>query len=79
MSKSSVTYWNPLAPEYIGQWKAIEGMKGLAEELTLSIDKERINKAKSQNINLSSFLEIRLIDYLSDKEKCSRRDSPLIV
>jgi len=49
------------------------------QKLTLSIDKEIITQAKSQNINLSSFLEIRLIDYLSDKEKCSRRDSPLIV
>jgi integrase/recombinase XerD len=45
------------------------------QKLTLSIDKEIISQAKSQNINLSSFLEIRLIDYLSDKEKCSRRDS----
>jgi hypothetical protein len=44
------------------------------QKLTLSIDKEIINQAKSQNINQSSFLEIRLIDYLSDKEKCSRRE-----
>ncbi|MFE3845793.1 type II toxin-antitoxin system CcdA family antitoxin [Thermoplasmatota archaeon] len=44
------------------------------QKLTLSIDKEIITQAKNQNINLSSFLEIRLIDYLSDKEKCSRRD-----
>jgi predicted DNA-binding ribbon-helix-helix protein len=49
------------------------------QKLTLSTDKEIINQAKGQNINLSSFLEIRLIDYLSYKEKCSRRDSPLIV
>ena len=45
------------------------------KKLTLSIDEEIINNAKKQKINLSSFLEIRLIDYLSDKEKCSRRDS----
>jgi len=44
------------------------------QKLTLSIDKEIITHAKNQNINLSSFLEIRLIDYLSDKEKCSRRE-----
>jgi post-segregation antitoxin (ccd killing protein) len=44
------------------------------QKLTLSIDKEIINQAKKQNINLSSFLEIRLINHLSDKEKCSRRD-----
>jgi len=39
------------------------------QKLTLSIDKKIITQAKMQNINLSSFLEIRLIDYLSDKEK----------
>ncbi|MCK5029864.1 MAG: type II toxin-antitoxin system CcdA family antitoxin, partial [Thermoplasmatales archaeon] len=39
-----------------------------------SIDKEIINQAKKAEINLSSFLEIRLIDYLSDKNSCSRRD-----
>jgi post-segregation antitoxin (ccd killing protein) len=44
------------------------------QKLTLSIDKEIISQAKSQNINLSSFLEIRLIDYISDKKKCSRRE-----
>ena len=44
------------------------------QKLTLSIDKEIIYQAKNQNINLSSFLEIRLIDFLSDKEKCSRRE-----
>ena len=31
-------------------------------------------KAKKQKINLSSFLEIRLVDYLNYKE-CSRRES----
>ena len=45
------------------------------QKLTLSIDKEIISQTKNQNINLSSFLEIRLIDHLSDKELCSRRDS----
>jgi len=44
------------------------------QKLTLSIDKEIITQAKKQNINLSSFLEIRLVDYLNYKE-CSRRDS----
>jgi len=45
------------------------------QKLTLSIDKEIISQAKMQNINLSSFLEIRLIDHLLDKEKCFRWDS----
>jgi len=43
-------------------------------KLTLSIDKKIITKAKEQKINLSSFLEIRLTDYLQAK-KCSRRGS----
>ena len=45
------------------------------QKLTLSIDKDIIIQAKKQQINLSSFLEIRLIDYLFDNEKWSRRDS----
>ncbi|MFE3846189.1 type II toxin-antitoxin system CcdA family antitoxin [Thermoplasmatota archaeon] len=49
------------------------------QKLTLSIDKEIITQAKKLEINLSSFLEIRLIDHLSDKEKCSRREYTLIV
>ena len=44
------------------------------QKLILSVEKDIISQAKRQQINLSSFLEIRLIDYLSDKEKCSRRD-----
>ena len=44
------------------------------QKLTLSIDKEIITQAKKQQINLSSFLEIRLIDHMSDKEICSRRE-----
>ena len=47
------------------------------QKLTLSIDKEIISQAKNQNINLSSFLEIRLTDYFSDKELCSRREPTL--
>ena len=46
----------------------------MKRKLTLSIDEDIISQAKKQQINLSSFLEIRLIDYLSDKEKCSRRE-----
>ena len=41
------------------------------KKLTLSIDEAIITQAKQSKINLSSFLEIRLSDYLSDKEKCS--------
>ena len=44
------------------------------KKLTLSVDEEIITQAKNQNINISSFLELRLSDYLLVK-KCSRRDS----
>ena len=38
------------------------------QKLTLSIDKDIITQAKKQGINISSFLELRLSDYLNDKE-----------
>ena len=40
MSKSTVTYWNPLFSQNKNLWKAIAGFEGLAEEITLSIDEE---------------------------------------
>lgn len=38
MGKSTEQYWNPLSAEHQDRWSAVEGMEGLAEELTLSID-----------------------------------------
>ena len=38
MSKSTVTYWNPLLASNKNKWKPIEGLEGVAEELTLAID-----------------------------------------
>ena len=38
------------------------------KKLTLSINEEIITKARKQNINLSSFLEIRLSDYLLEND-----------
>lgn len=38
MTKSTVVYWNTLAPENRTRWTPIKGLEGLAEELTLSID-----------------------------------------
>ena len=38
MSKSTATYWNPLAPHQQSRWTAIKGLEGMAEEVTLSID-----------------------------------------
>ncbi|MDR3437320.1 cupin domain-containing protein [Telmatospirillum sp.] len=40
MAKSAVVYWNALAPENSGKWVAVDGLSGLVEELTLSIDPE---------------------------------------
>lgn len=38
MAKSTTTYWNALTPENRGCWTPIQGLEGMAEELTLSID-----------------------------------------
>ena len=38
MAKSTITYWNPLNTENKGEWQSIDGLEGIAEELTLSID-----------------------------------------
>lgn len=38
MAKSTATYWNTLAAENSGRWTPIQGLEGMAEELTLSID-----------------------------------------
>ncbi len=38
MSKSTLTYWNPLSPENRNSWNLIPGLEGVAEELTLSVD-----------------------------------------
>ena len=38
MPKSTQTYWNALSAENKHRWTPIEGMEGLAEELTLAID-----------------------------------------
>jgi len=38
MAKSTTPYWNPLSPDQRGRWTPIEGLAGMAEELTLSLD-----------------------------------------
>jgi hypothetical protein len=38
MPKTTRTYWNPLSDEHRGDWQPIEGLEGMAEELTLAID-----------------------------------------
>jgi hypothetical protein len=40
MPKSTITYWNPLSTQNENQWSAIEGLEGLAEEITLAIDEK---------------------------------------
>lgn len=36
MSKTTTTYWNPLAPDQRARWTPINGLEGMAEEITLS-------------------------------------------
>jgi hypothetical protein len=38
MPKSTITYWNPLKKENKNKWQPIDGLEGIAEELTLSLD-----------------------------------------
>jgi ChrR-like protein with cupin domain len=38
MAKSTRTYWNPLTAEHDQQWTPVQGLEGMADELTLSID-----------------------------------------
>jgi hypothetical protein len=38
MTKSTITYWNPLDSSSKNEWQPIEGMEDFAEQLTLSID-----------------------------------------
>ena len=40
MPKSTVTYWNPLSSDNNSRWSAVKGLEGVAEELTLSLDKD---------------------------------------
>jgi len=42
------------------------------------VDEELITLAKKANINLSSFLEIRISDYLNNNEICYRRGGFLL-
>jgi hypothetical protein len=39
--KTTITYWNPLSSENQGKWQPIDGLEGMAEALTLSIDEEK--------------------------------------
>lgn len=38
MAKTTATYWNALSPSNQGRWTPIQGLEGVVEELTLSID-----------------------------------------
>ena len=40
MPKTTETYWNPLLESGAHRWEAIEGMEGVAEQVTLAIDHE---------------------------------------
>ena len=38
MAKTTTTYWNPLTAENDRRWMPVNGLEGMAEELTLSMD-----------------------------------------
>ena len=38
MAKTTTSYWNPLTAEGVARWTPVEGLDGIADELTLSID-----------------------------------------
>ena len=38
MTKSTVSYWNPLSPSNQGRWTPVTGLEGMVEEVTLSVD-----------------------------------------
>jgi hypothetical protein len=40
MPKTVAPYWNPLSSDNPERWEPILGLEGMAEELTLSIDRE---------------------------------------
>jgi len=40
MAKSTNTYWNPFNSNHQDKWNPVEGLEGIAEELTLSMDAE---------------------------------------
>lgn len=40
MPKSTRAYWNPLSDEHRNDWQPVEGLEGVAEELTLAMEKE---------------------------------------
>ena len=40
MPKTTQTYWNSLSAEHHSNWQPIEGLEGVAEELTLAMDEE---------------------------------------
>ena len=38
MPKTTITYWNPLSLESQKEWKPVEGLEDMAEEITLAVD-----------------------------------------
>jgi hypothetical protein len=38
MTKSTITYWNPLKASNSEKWQPVDGLEEMAEDLTLSID-----------------------------------------
>jgi hypothetical protein len=51
MAKSTTVYWNPMNPDQRDRWQPVQGLEGMAEELTLSMD-----EATGEYTRLTRFL-----------------------
>jgi hypothetical protein len=51
MAKSTTVYWNPMNPDQGDRWQPVQGLEGMAEELTLSMD-----EATGEYTRLTRFL-----------------------
>jgi len=51
MAKTTTTYWNALKPESNTRWTPVQGLEGVAEEITLSVD-----EATGEYTRLTRFL-----------------------
>ena len=58
MTKTTMTYWNPLNLDNHSKWKPIDGLEGMEEELALSIDDKT---GEYTRITLFMLVRIQLI------------------
>lgn len=69
MAKSTINYWNPLINENKEHWLAIEGLEGVAEELTLSIDPD-----SAEYTRLTCFILVLIPKHLVQKATRTQKE-----